>query len=116
MPSDNCIFCKIVNKDIPAKIVFEDSDVLAFEDIKPQAPIHVVIIPKTHISKLSDTKKNDFGLLGKMISAVNEIAKINNITKSGYRVIVNCGPDAGQAVLHLHMHLLGGRAMGWPPG
>jgi len=116
MDSDCCIFCAIIKKDIPAKIVFEDNKVLAFEDIKPQSPVHVVIIPKTHIAKMSDVKEGDRALLQRLMLTANAIAKERKILESGYRVVINCGPDAGQVVLHLHLHLLGGRSMAWPPG
>lgn len=112
----DCIFCKIIKKEIPAKIVFEDNNVLAFEDINPQAPVHIVIVPKTHIEKLSHIKAENVVNIGRLMLAANKIAKEENIQESGYRVVVNCGHDAGQAVLHLHLHLLGGRKMGWPPG
>lgn len=116
MKENPCIFCKIIKKEIPAKIIFEDNKVLAFEDIKPQAPVHIVIIPKAHIEKLSDIKEETAAVIGRLIVAANNIAKEKNIKESGYRVLFNCGPDAGQAVSHLHLHLLGGRIMAWPPG
>jgi histidine triad (HIT) family protein len=112
----NCIFCKIVKKEIPAKIVFEDNKVLAFEDSRPQAPVHIIIVPKTHIEKLSDIKEESAVIMGRLVLAANAIAREKEIEKTGYRVVVNCGSDAGQAVLHLHLHLLGGRPMTWPPG
>lgn len=116
MEKKSCVFCKIVKKEIPAKIVFEDNNVLAFEDINPQAPVHIVIIPKVHIDKLSDIKEENTAMMGRLILAANEIAKEKKLLESGYRVVINCGRDAGQAVLHLHLHLLGARAMTWPPG
>jgi histidine triad (HIT) family protein len=116
MKDNSCIFCKIVSKEIPAKIVFEDNKVCAFEDIKPQAPVHIVVIPKAHIEKLSDLKEENAAIVGRLVLTANDIAKTKNVSESGYRVIVNCGPHAGQAVAHLHLHLLGGRAMTWPPG
>lgn len=112
----NCIFCKIVKKEIPAKIVFEDNKVLAFEDSRPPAPVHIIIVPKTHIEKLSDIKEESAAIMGRLVLAANAIAKEKEIEKTGYRAVVNCGGDAGQAVLHLHLHLLGGRPMTWPPG
>jgi histidine triad (HIT) family protein len=115
MASD-CIFCKIINKEIPAKIVFENADILAFEDIKPQAPVHIVVVPKTHIEMLSDVKEINADSIGKMVIAANSAALKKGIGTRGYRVVVNCGQDAGQAVPHLHMHVLGGRTLGWPPG
>ena len=116
MNDDSCIFCKIIKKEIPSKIVFEDNKVLAFEDIKPQAPVHIVIVPKAHVEKLSDIKEENITIAGRLILTANTIAKEKNINQSGYRTVFNCGRDAGQAVSHLHMHLLGGRAFGWPPG
>jgi len=112
----DCIFCKIAKKEIPADIVYEDEDVVAFNDIRPQAPVHVVVIPRTHIEKLSDLKEGDEVLAARIISAGNKIAKKRDIVLSGYRFVINCNRDAGQEVFHLHMHLLGGRKMGWPPG
>lgn len=116
MENNSCIFCKIIKKEIPAKIIFEDNKVLAFEDIRPQAPVHILIIPKTHIEKLSDIKEESTAIIGRLTLAANTLADKNKIDKSGYRVVINCGHDAGQAVSHLHLHLLGGRPMGWPPG
>ena len=116
MENNPCIFCKIIKKEIPAKIVFEDNNVLAFEDISPQAPVHILIVPKTHIEKLSDISEESAAIIGKLTLTANALADKTKIDSSGYRVVVNCGHDAGQAVSHLHMHLLGGRPMGWPPG
>jgi len=112
------IFSKIIRKEIPADIVFENDDVLAFRDIHPQAPTHILIIPKTdEISKTLDINGSMHSiLLGKLFDAANQIAKQEKISESGFRLVINCGPDAGQEVYHLHMHLLGGRKMNWPPG
>jgi histidine triad (HIT) family protein len=112
------IFSKIIRKEIPADIVFENDNVLAFRDIRPQAPTHILIIPKIDdISKTLDIDGVKHSvLLGKLIDAANEIAKKEKISESGFRLVINCGPDAGQEVYHLHMHLLGGRKMNWPPG
>jgi histidine triad (HIT) family protein len=111
------IFSKIIRKEIPANIVFESESVLAFNDINPQAPVHVLIIPKIEIPKVSDLKGSEHAaLLGEMIDAANKIAEENGIAKDGFRLVFNCGPDGGQEVYHLHMHLLGGRKMTWPPG
>ena len=115
-PEKDCLFCKIAEKKIPSDITYETPDILAFSDIKPQAPFHVLIIPKKHIATLADLKETDTGLAAKMIEAANKIAKTKGIDKSGYRIVFNCNKDAGQLVFHLHMHLLGGRPMGWPPG
>ncbi|MBK7629773.1 MAG: histidine triad nucleotide-binding protein [Ignavibacteriales bacterium] len=111
------IFSKIINKEIPADIVFESENVLAFKDINPQAPVHILIIPKIEISKVTDIKGTEHAnLLGKMIDAANKIAKDMGIAEDGFRLVFNCGDNGGQEVYHLHLHLLGGRKMNWPPG
>ena len=111
------IFSKIINKEIPADIVFESDTVLAFKDINPQAPVHILIIPKIEIPKVTDINgKEHASLLGEMMDAANKIAKDMNIADDGFRLVFNCGNNAGQDVYHLHMHLLGGRKMNWPPG
>ncbi len=110
------IFSKIIRKEIPADIVFEDDDVLAFKDINPQAPHHVLIIPKKAIPTINDILENDEKLIGKLITTAKNIADELGISESGYRLVLNCNPDGGQEVYHLHLHLLGGRQMHWPPG
>jgi histidine triad (HIT) family protein len=111
------IFTKIINKEIPAKIVFESDTVLAFEDINPQAPVHVLIIPKIEIQNTTAIDGNvHASLIGDMFNAVNKIAKDFSIDEKGFRLVINSGPQGGQEVHHLHMHLLGGRKMNWPPG
>lgn len=111
------IFSKIINKEIPADIVYEDDSILAFRDINPQAPIHILIIPKIEIPTLREINGSEHAvLLGKMYDAVNKIAKDLGISEDGFRVVFNCGDNGGQDVYHLHMHLLGGRKMQWPPG
>ena len=111
------IFSKIIRKEIPADIVFESDTLLAFKDINPQAPVHILIIPKIEIPKVSDLKGSEHArLLGEMIDAANMLAKQMKISEDGYRIVLNCGPKGGQEVYHLHMHLLGGRQMKWPPG
>lgn len=112
----DCIFCKIAKKEIPSKIVFENDRVLAFRDINPGAPVHVLVIPKKHISGIDASKDEDAGLLGELQCVARDIAKAEGVDKSGYRLVVNSGPDAGQAVAHIHLHLLGGRKFKWPPG
>ncbi|UCG77967.1 MAG: histidine triad nucleotide-binding protein [Nitrospirota bacterium] len=112
----DCIFCKIVDGQIPAKIVYEDDKAIAFEDVNPQAPVHVLIIPRKHISTILDIEEEDKGLIGHMYSVGNEIAKRKNIDSRGFRSVMNCNEDGGQAVFHLHLHILGGRSMQWPPG
>ena len=112
----SCVFCKIANSEIPSSIVYEDNEVIAFEDLDPKAPVHVVIIPKTHIERLSDARKSDEPMLGKLCYVATEIARKMQVEKSGYRLVANCNKDAGQEVMHLHLHLLGGRKFSWPPG
>lgn len=109
------VFQRILDREIPADIVFEDDRCLAFRDIHPQAPVHVVVIPKKPIPTLNEVNEEDAPLLGHLFVAMREIAARLGLHK-GYRVVVNCGPDAGQVVMHLHFHLLGGREFGWPPG
>lgn len=111
-----CLFCKIARKEIPAKIVHEDDDTLAFRDINPVAPTHVLVIPKKHIVSLSDATTEDEGLLGKLLLAAKRVAEIDGRTGEGYRTVINSGPQAGQSVFHVHVHVIGGRAMAWPPG
>jgi len=111
------IFSKIINKEIPADIVFESDNILAFKDINPQAPVHILIIPKIEIAKVTDIKGSEHSaLLGEMIDAANKIAKDFGIADDGFRLVFNCGTNGGQEVYHLHLHLLGGRKMKWPPG
>jgi len=111
------VFSKIINKEIPADIVFESDNVLAFKDINPKAPVHILIIPKIEIPKITDIKGSEHSsLLGEMIDAANKIAKDLNIADDGFRLVFNCGDNSGQDVYHLHLHLLGGRKMNWPPG
>ena len=105
---EDCIFCKIIKKEIPSHIIYEDSDILAFQDIQPQAPIHILVVPKKHIPSLVSLTKEDEALVGKIYSVINQIAKEQGVDEKGYRVIVNCGKDAGQTVGHLHFHLLAG--------
>ncbi len=106
-----CIFCKIVNGDIPADIVYEDEKYMAFKDIKPKAPIHILIIPKEHIEKLADIDDVSKNVIGDMAIIANKVAKQLGIDKTGYRIVINNGPDAGQEVYHIHMHLLGGKKL-----
>jgi len=112
----DCLFCKIAEKTIPAQIIFENDKILAFRDISPKAPVHVLIIPRKHIPGMNDITPADVVLLGEIQTAAREIARSENISENGYRLVLNCGKDAGQAVAHLHYHLLGGRKFGWPPG
>jgi len=114
--ADNCLFCKISKGEIPSSKVYEDDKVFAFKDINPQAPQHIVIIPKKHISGLDNVSEEDKEILGHIQFAASKIAKSLPEFKNGFRVINNCGPDGGQTVFHIHYHLLGGRTFGWPPG
>ncbi len=109
---DDCIFCKIINGEIPSDIVYEDENVLAFKDINPQMPIHILIIPKKHIESIIDLKSEDETLVGKIFTVINSIARDIGIDKTGFRVISNCGENAGQTVKHLHFHILAGEKMG----
>jgi histidine triad (HIT) family protein len=111
----DCLFCKIVSGDISPQKVYEDNDVIAFNDINPVAPVHVLIIPKIHISTLNDLNAESAGLTGKLFLAASTIAERQGFAKAGYRTVMNCNANAGQSVFHIHLHLLAGRAMGWPP-
>ena len=110
------IFEKIIAREIPAKIVWEDEDAIAFEDVNPQAPVHVLIVPKKVVLRLGAASESDRALLGKLLLVAGDLAKQIGIEKTGYRVVINSGPDAGESVPHLHVHLLGKRALAWPPG
>ena len=112
--TDSCLFCRIARKEIPATIVFEDDTVVAFRDIDAKAPTHVLVIPRDHVASLNEA--TDASLLGAMQIAAATIARSEGIAQSGYRTVMNCGADAGQTVFHVHLHLLGGRRLGWPPG
>ena len=109
------IFEKIIKREIPAKIIWEDDDAVAFHDVNPQAPIHVLIVPKKVVPRLTDATDDDRALLGKLLLVARDMATKLKLS-SGYRVVINCGPDAGESVPHLHLHLLGKRALAWPPG
>ncbi len=111
----NCLFCKIGAGEIPAEVVFEDDKLIAFKDIEPQAPVHILVIPKKHIESLDDVKLEDVELLGHIMNKVKDIAKDMGIT-NGYRLVSNNGEDAFQTVKHLHFHILGQRSLNWPPG
>ena len=109
------IFEKIIARQIPAKIIWEDDDAVAFQDVNPQAPVHVLIVPKRVVPRLADAKDEDRELLGKLLLVARDLGKKLELS-NGYRVVINCGPDAGESVPHLHVHLLGKRALAWPPG
>ena len=113
---DSCLFCKIIAGDIPSKTIYENDYVMAFDDIEPQAPVHVLIIPKKHISTINDLDDSDKILCGELFLAAQKIAEIKNIETSGFRAIMNTNSDGGQTVFHIHMHVLGGRKLNWPPG
>jgi histidine triad (HIT) family protein len=112
----DCIFCKIANGEIPSENVYEDDSILGFKDIQPQAPIHFVFIPKKHIETMNDVEDPDAHLMSGLLMACKTIAAKEGLTEKGYRIVINCNSDGGQAVYHIHAHLLGGRKMGWPPG
>ena len=112
----DCLFCKIIKKQIPAKIVHEDEETLAFDDINPQAPVHTLIIPKKHVVAVQDCIAHDQGLLIRLLVTCTNVAKQKGLSESGYRIVTNTGPQAGESVFHLHFHLLGGRPLTWPPG
>lgn len=110
----NCLFCRIVAKEIPARLVAEDEHSVAFRDINPQAPVHILIIPREHVASLNDAR--DATMLGRLHLMAASLAKSEGLAERGYRTVINTNADAGQTVFHIHLHLIGGRAMGWPPG
>ena len=112
----DCLFCKIVNRDVPATLVHEDDDLVAFEDINPGAPTHVLVVPRHHIATLNDLTADDHDLVGRMVRRAVLIARDRGFAEAGYRTVFNCNADAGQSVYHIHLHLLGGRTLTWPPG
>lgn len=112
----DCIFCKIAAGEIPAEIVYENDSVVAFKDLGPQAPLHNLVIPKKHIATLNDLEHEDAELIGDMYLAAKQIAADNELSERGYRTVMNCNAEAGQTVFHIHLHVLGGRPMQWPPG
>ena len=111
-----CLFCMINKGDLPAEKVFDSDEVFAIKDINPQAPVHLLIIPKKHFSTVLEIQKEDHRLIGSIYSIANQLAKNNGLDKTGFRIVVNCGVEAGQSVFHIHYHLLGGRIFKWPPG
>lgn len=116
MSDTSCLFCKIAAREIPADILRESERVIAFRDIDPKAPTHILLIPKEHIESLADASDDHGGVLADIAQAASHLARTEGIAESGWRLVTNVGPDAGQAVFHLHFHLLGGRSLGWPPG
>lgn len=111
-----CLFCKVIAREVPANVLYEDDDVLAFADIRPVAPTHALVIPKRHIASIDEANPDDAQLLGKVMLAASLVAKQAGIQQGGWRLVVNNGANAGQSVFHIHAHVLGGRAMHWPPG
>ena len=112
----DCLFCKIRDGEIPGDKVYEDDDILAFRDVSPQAPTHVLVIPKKHIATINDLEEVDTAVVGRMMLVAKQIAADEGIEEDGYRLVFNCNEGAGQAVFHIHLHVLGGRRMSWPPG
>jgi histidine triad (HIT) family protein len=112
----DCLFCKMVAGEIQPDVVYEDEEVLAFRDVNPQAPTHVLVIPKTHIATTNDLNEENAAIVGKLYLAARQIAEEEGIAGPGYRMVMNCNAGAGQSVYHIHLHVLGGRGMGWPPG
>ena len=112
----DCIFCKILRREIPAQIVFEDDSSVAFRDIHAQAPTHILVIPRRHVASMHDCAESDAALLGRLLCVARNIAEAEGLHQSGYRIVLNTGAGAGQTVFHFHFHLLGGRPMTWPPG
>ena len=116
MSSDNCLFCKILDGEIPAELIYESETAVAFRDINPQAPTHALVIPRKHISTINDIEQDDQAIIGSLYTAAREIAATDGIADDGYRAVMNCNEGAGQSVFQIHLHVLGGRRMGWPPG
>jgi histidine triad (HIT) family protein len=112
----DCLFCKMISGEIQPDTVYEDDEVLGFRDINPQAPTHVLVVPKTHIATINDLQDQHTDLIGKLFLAAKKIAHDEGIAEEGYRTLINCNAGAGQTVFHIHLHILGGRPMGWPPG
>ncbi len=112
----DCLFCKIIAGQIPAQIIYEDDQIIAFNDINPQAPVHKIIIPRRHISTLNDVEQGDCQTIGHMVQSAAKIAKELQIAQNGYRLVMNCNADGGQTVFHIHLHLIGDRQLHWPPG
>ena len=112
----DCLFCRIAAGEIPAALVHQDERLIAFKDINPQAPLHVLVVPRRHIATLNDLADTDDGLVGEMLRRAAAIAAAGGYSQRGYRTVFNCNPDAGQTVFHIHLHVLGGRSFTWPPG
>lgn len=112
----DCIFCKIASGEMKSDIVHQSDEIVAFRDINPQAPTHILVVPKKHVATINDLQPDDEALIGRLVAAAKELAKNEGISEDGYRLVLNCNAGAGQTVFHIHLHLLGGRAMRWPPG
>jgi histidine triad (HIT) family protein len=115
-PGDGCLFCRIARKELPARIVYEDERVLAFEDIRPRAPVHVLVIPKEHFASLNDAPQGSEALLGELLLRARAVAREKGVSETGFRIVLNTGRDSGQEVQHIHFHIIGGRSLHWPPG
>ena len=116
MSEKDCLFCKIVDGDVPADIVYENDSLIAFRDINPKAPTHILLIPRRHIATMNDLQEGDMPIAGELFTTAARIAADEGLAEDGYRVVMNCNEAAGQSVFHIHLHLLGGRPMSWPPG
>ena len=116
MTAQDCLFCRIADGEIPAEVIYQSENAIAFRDINPQAPTHALIIPRRHISTMNDLDVGDQELVGSLFLAAKDIAQQEGLAEEGYRAVMNCGEGAGQSVFHIHLHLLGGRLMNWPPG
>jgi histidine triad (HIT) family protein len=114
--SESCVFCRIVREELPAEIVHADEELLAFRDVNPQAPVHLLVIPRRHVRSLATLEQGDEGLAGRLLLAARDVARREGLVEAGYRVVANVGDEGGQTVPHLHLHVLGGRTMEWPPG
>ncbi|HTE48161.1 MAG TPA: histidine triad nucleotide-binding protein [Gemmatimonadaceae bacterium] len=112
--TDDCLFCRIIRKEIPANLVYESDVCIAFRDINPQAPVHILVVPRTHIASLNDA--TDAATIGRLTLVATELAKREGVAESGYRTVINTNKDGGQSVFHVHLHMLGGRSLAWPPG
>ena len=116
MPEDNCIFCRMINGEAAADVLYQDARAVAIRDINPQAPVHALVIPKEHVESLDDIGQRDEALMGHLMRVASRVANEHGLAESGYRTVVNTGAGAGQSVFHLHVHVLGGRDLAWPPG
>ena len=116
MSEQDCLFCKILSGDIPADIIYESDSAIAFRDVNPQAPTHILVIPRKHVATINDLEEDDQQMVGSLYLAAKEVARAEGISEEGYRAVMNCNEGAGQSVFHIHLHVLGGRALGWPPG